>query len=551
MSIALGNRSLALDAGIATHRGRDRKLPLWVRLTGAITLALLVTWSLMIYVTYSQRREGSIAQARDFAESVSQMTMASLTGLMITKIVDKRAIFLDQIRNSNDVNDLKVFRFGTTLDQYGAGEGSESKVSPEERAVMESGRPYFKILEDEEALRAIYPVLNSSNYLGKNCMKCHEGREGTVLGAVSMRVSLKRTQADLRDFTWRISLLAVGLSLPLLWTIFLLVRRYVVRPLGCEPADATGVAGRIAAGDLSVEVAVREDDTTSVMAAMARMQRQLSGIIGQINQSAGIIASSVDEVADGTQDLSQRTEEQASSLEETASAMEELTAAVARNAESAQRASELAVGTTEVASRGGEMMGQVSRTMGSISESSKKVADIIGVIDGIAFQTNILALNAAVEAARAGQQGRGFAVVASEVRMLAQRTSDAAKEIKRLIAESVSNVRDGTHLVDEAATTMDRIVSSVKGVTDIMSEIAAASREQRSGIEEVNKAITQMDHVTQQNAALVEETASASESLKHQARTMTQAVAVFSLARDAGLPASPTWIGSSPEGIAG
>jgi methyl-accepting chemotaxis protein len=416
---------------------------------------------------------------------------------------------------------------------------------------MESGRPYFKILEEEDALRAIYPVLNSSNYLGKNCMKCHEGREGTVLGAVSMRVSLKRTQADLRDFTWRISLLAVGLSLPLLWTIFLLVRRYVVRPLGCEPADATRVAGRIAAGDLSVEVAVREDDTTSVMAAMARMQRQLSGIIGQINQSAGIIAGGVDEVADGTQDLSQRTEEQASSLEETASAMEELTAAVARNAESAQRASELAVGTTEVASRGGEMMGQVSRTMGSISESSRKVADIIGVIDGIAFQTNILALNAAVEAARAGQQGRGFAVVASEVRMLAQRTSDAAKEIKRLIAESVSNVRDGTHLVDEAATTMDRIVSSVKGVTDIMSEIAAASREQRSGIEEVNKAITQMDHVTQQNAALVEETASASESLKHQARTMTQAVAVFSLARDAGLPASPTWIGSSPEGIAG
>jgi methyl-accepting chemotaxis protein len=536
MAIALQGRSLALEPG-PNARGRViRKLPLWMRLTATITLALLVTWSLMIYVTYSQRRDGSIAQARDFTESVSQMTMAALTGLMITKIVDKRAIFLDQIRNSNDVNDLKVFRYGTTLDQYGEGEGSESKVSLEERAVMESGQPYFKVLEDEDALRAIYPVLNSSNYLGKNCMKCHEGKEGTVLGAVSMRVSLKRTQADLRDFTWRISLLALGLSLPLLWTIFLLVRRYVVRPLGGEPADATRVAGRIAAGDLSVEVAVGKDDTTSVMAAMARMQQQLSGLIGQINQSAGIIAGSVNEVAEGTQDLSQRTEEQASSLEETASAMEELTSAVVRNAESAQRASELAVGTTEVASKGGETMGQVARTMGSISESSKKVADIIGVIDGIAFQTNILALNAAVEAARAGEQGRGFAVVASEVRMLAQRTSDAAKEIKRLIAESVHNVRDGTQLVDEAARTMDEIVSSVKGVTDIMSEIAAASREQRSGIEEVNKAITQMDQVTQQNAALVEETASASESLKHQAETMAQAVAVFSLAADAGLP---------------
>ncbi len=539
MSMVLQDRSLVLDPGRTAHGG-DRKLPLWVRLTGAITLALFITWSLMIYVTYSQRRDGSIAQARDFAESVSQMTMASLTGLMITKIVDKRAIFLDQIRNSNDINDLKVFRFGTTVEQYGAGEGAESKVSPEEQAVMESGRPYFRILEDEDALRAIYPVLNSSNYLGKNCMKCHEGKEGTVLGAVSMRVSLKRTQADLRDFTWRISLLAVGLSLPLLWAIFLLVRRYVVRPLGGEPADATRVAGRIAAGDLSVEVAVGKGDTTSVMAAMARMQRHLSGLIGQINQSAGIITGGVNEVAGGTQDLSQRTEEQASSLEETASAMEELTSAVARNAESAQRASQLAVGTTEVASKGGEMMGQVAQTMGSISESSKKVADIIGVIDGIAFQTNILALNAAVEAARAGQQGRGFAVVASEVRMLAQRTSDAAKEIKRLIAASVRNVQDGTHLVDEAGRTMDAIVSSVKGVTEIMSEIAAASREQRSGIEEVNKAITQMDQVTQQNAALVEETASASESLKHQAQTMAQAVSVFSLAGDAGsAPSSP------------
>ncbi|MGZ5584757.1 MAG: methyl-accepting chemotaxis protein [Usitatibacter sp.] len=498
-------------------------------MTAAIALALLATWSLMIYLTYTQRREGSIAQARDFAQSVSQMTMASLTGLMIMNTVDKRALFLDQIRNSNDINDLRVFRFGSTIDQYGAGEGSESHVSPEEKAVMESGRPYFKVLEEEDALRAIYPVLNSSNHLGKNCMTCHKADEGAVLGAVSMRVSLKKTQADLRDFTWQISWLALGLSVPLLWTIFLLVRRYVVRPLGGEPADATRVASRIAAGDLSVDVAVGKDDTTSVMAAMAKMQRQLSDIIGQINQSAGIITGGVGEVAIGTQDLSQRTEEQASSLEETASAMEELTSAVARNAQSAQRASELAVGATEVAVKGGDMIGQVVQTMSSISESSKKVVDIIGVIDGIAFQTNILALNAAVEAARAGREGRGFAVVAAEVRSLAQRSSAAAKEIKQLIGDSVRNVQDGTHLVDEAGRTMDQIVASVKGVTDILSEIAAASREQSSGIEEVNKAITQMDQVTQQNAALVEETASASESLKQQAQTMARAVAVFNL----------------------
>ena len=515
----------------AAHVVEDGKLPLWIRLTAAIAVALLLTWSLMIYVTYTERRQGSIAQARDFTESVSQMTMATLTGLMITKTVADRAIFLDQIQNSNDINDLKVFRSAATIKEFGAGQGSESRVSPEEQAVMESGRPYFKILDDD-SLRAIYPVLNSTSYLGKNCTTCHEGSEGTVLGAVSMRVSLKRTQAELWDFTRRISLLALGLSVPLLWTIFLLVRRYVVRPVGGEPNDATQVAGRIAAGDLSVDVAVKKGDTTSIMAAMARMQRHLSGIIAQINQSAGIITGGVNEVALGTMDLSQRTEEQASSLEQTASAMEELTSGVTRNAESAQRANELAVGATEVALKGGDMIGQVVQTMGSISESSKKVADIIGVIDGIAFQTNILALNAAVEAARAGQQGRGFAVVASEVRMLAQRTSDAAKEIKRLIGESMRNVQDGAHLVDDAGKTMDEIVSAVKGVTDIMAEIAAASREQSSGIEEVNKAIVQMDQVTQQNAALVEETASASESLKEQARTMAQAVAVFRLAEE-------------------
>ncbi len=515
--------------GAGVRHAGGRKLPLWVRLTAAIAVALLLTWSLMIYLTYSQRRDGSIAQAREFTESVSQMTMATLTGLMITNIVGQRAIFLDQIRNSNDIKDLKVFRSAATVAQYGAGEGSESRVSPEEKAVMDSGRPYFRIEDNGSSLHAIYPVLNSSNYLGKNCVTCHNTAEGAVLGAVSMRVSLKRTLAELRDFTWRISWLALGLSAPLLWLIFLFVRRYVVRPLGGEPADATRVANRIAAGDLGVEVAVGKGDTASVMAAMAKMREQLSELIGQINRTAGTIAGGVDEVATGAQDLSQRTEEQASSLEETASAMEELTSAVTRNAESAQRASQLAVGATEVALTGGNMIGQVVQTMGSITASSKKVADIIGVIDGIAFQTNILALNAAVEAARAGEQGRGFAVVAAEVRMLAQRTSDAAKEIKRLIGESVRNVDDGTHLVDETGRTMDRIVASVKEVTDIMSQIAGASREQSSGIEEVNKAIAQMDQVTQQNAALVEETASASESLKQQAQNLGRAVAAFHL----------------------
>jgi methyl-accepting chemotaxis protein len=263
---------------------------------------------------------------------------------------------------------------------------------------------------------------------------------------------------------------------------------------------------------------------------MAKMQQDLSNIIEHINETAGAITGGVNEVASGNEDLSQRTEEQASSLEETASSMEELTSTVMQNAENAKQASQLAAGASEVAMKGGNVIGQVVVTMSSINESSKKIVDIISVIDGIAFQTNILALNAAVEAARAGEQGRGFAVVAAEVRTLAQRSAAAAKEIKQLIGDSVHKVENGTRLVDQAGKTMEQIVASVKRVTDIMREIAAASQEQSSGIEEVNQAITQMDQVTQQNAALVEEAAAAAESMQAQAQSLMQAVSVFKLA---------------------
>ncbi|MDE2389249.1 MAG: methyl-accepting chemotaxis protein, partial [Betaproteobacteria bacterium] len=254
----------------------------------------------------------------------------------------------------------------------------------------------------------------------------------------------------------------------------------------------------------------------------------------KVRTGANQIATASGEIASGNSDLSQRTEEQASSLEETASSMEELTSTVRQNADNARQANQLAAGASEVAVKGGTVVGQVVQTMSSINESSKKIVDIISVIDGIAFQTNILALNAAVEAARAGEQGRGFAVVATEVRTLAQRSAAAAKEIKELISDSVVKVEDGTRLVDEAGATMDEIVNAVKRVTDIMSEISAASQEQSSGIEQVNQAVTQMDEVTQQNAALVEEAAAAAESMQDQTQALTQAVSTFKLSRDTG-----------------
>ena len=274
----------------------------------------------------------------------------------------------------------------------------------------------------------------------------------------------------------------------------------------------------------------------------------LKEIISQVKEATDTISTASKEIAAGNTDLSQRTEEQASSLEETAASMEELTSTVKQNAENAKQANQLAKGASEIAVKGGEVVGQVVGTMSSINESSRKIVDIISVIDGIAFQTNILALNAAVEAARAGEQGRGFAVVAAEVRNLAQRSAAAAKEIKTLIGDSVDKVEVGTKLVDEAGATMEEIVNAVKRVTDIMSEISAASLEQSSGIEQVNQAITQMDEVTQQNAALVEEAAAAAESMEEQAQTLTQAVAIFKLSDSDS--AQPRRLAATPRNVA-
>jgi methyl-accepting chemotaxis protein len=305
--------------------------------------------------------------------------------------------------------------------------------------------------------------------------------------------------------------------------------RGLTRQLGGEPAYASEIASQIAAGDLTVEVALRDGDSTSMLFAMKRMRDSLAGIVGQVRNGTDLIASASSQIASGNLDLSSRTEEQASSLEETASSMEELTSTVKQNADNARQANQLASSASEVAERGGSVVSQVVDTMASINDSSKKIVDIIGVIDGIAFQTNILALNAAVEAARAGEQGRGFAVVASEVRTLAQRSAAAAKEIKLLIDDSVSKVDNGARLVDRAGATMSEIVESVRRVTDIMGEISTASQEQTSGIDQINVAISQMDQVTQQNASLVEEAAAAAESMQEQAGKLAEVVAVFKL----------------------
>jgi methyl-accepting chemotaxis protein len=310
----------------------------------------------------------------------------------------------------------------------------------------------------------------------------------------------------------------------------LLITRGLLRTLGAEPSTLSEATQRVASGDLSPVRGAEQAPRGSVLASMGDMQASLVQLIGQVRSSADNIATGSSQIAAGNADLSSRTEQQATSLQETASSMEELTSTVRQNAENAQQASSLAANASDVSQRGSVVVGQVVDTMGAISQSSTRIADIIGIIEGIAFQTNILALNAAVEAARAGEQGRGFAVVASEVRSLAQRSSGSAKEIKDLINASVQKIQDGSALAADAGKTMTEVTQAVARVTDIMGEIAAASQEQSRGIEQVNVAITQMDEVTQQNAALVEESAAASRSLEEQGKQLTQSVSFFRVA---------------------
>ncbi|BDT58336.1 methyl-accepting chemotaxis protein [Massilia varians] len=361
---------------------------------------------------------------------------------------------------------------------------------------------------------------------------------GEGLVALQQRVAKQEYEASQRTYETVRLLCLAGLVCGLIMAAVVgwMLVRAIVRPL----EQAVRIAGAVAAGDLTEKIEVAsKDETGRLLQALKDMNASLVQIVTRVRAGTDTIATASGEIAAGNLDLSSRTEQQAGSLEETASSMEELTSTVKQNADNARQANALAVSAQQVAGKGGEVVQQVVHTMGAINSSATRIVDIIAVIDGIAFQTNILALNAAVEAARAGEQGRGFAVVAGEVRNLAQRSAAAAKEIKTLIDDSVEKVQIGSELVDRAGATMADIVQSVGRVTDIMAEITAASQEQTAGIEQINSAVLQMDQVTQQNAALVEEASAAAQSLQQEAAELAQAVGIFRLDAQAA-PARPS-----------
>ena len=355
-----------------------------------------------------------------------------------------------------------------------------------------------------------------------------------LLGAAGLSLSAAQTQASANVIG------VVGLWIAALVAMATYLRVSVRRSIVNSMRAAADAVERVASGDLTVQVRARaHGETERMLRGLETMTAGLRQLVSEVTESARTVADTSAQIAHGNLDLSQRTEEQASTLEETASSMEELTSTVAQNADNARQASQLAVTASDVARKGGQVVGQVVSTMRGISDSSRRIGDIIGVIDGIAFQTNILALNAAVEAARAGEQGRGFAVVAAEVRNLAQRSAAAAKEIKTLIGDSVSKVETGTKQVDAAGKTMQEIVASVKKVSDLIAEIAAASQEQSAGIGQINNAVAQMEQVVQQNASLVEEATAATESMKDQASHLLQLVSRFNIGEGGSVPLTP------------
>ena len=506
---------------------RTAKIKIWMQFLTTIAIALVVVWTGVIIWQGYVARQSALEQAKEFSLSMHDATMAGLTGMMVTGTVSERHVFLDQIQQLGSIREVKVIRGKAVSDTFGPGTAKDDTTGDAtEQQVMQTGKEVFYVDSDAkgEYLRAVRPSLASTNYLGKNCLMCHQVPENSVLGVVSMKVSLDKINAEQVSQRWKSILVAFITAIPVLGLIYPFIRRVVTHPLEYGVATARAIA----AGDLTHNIQVTShNEIGELQQALQDMKSSLAQTVGQVRTGTEAIYGASSDIARGNSDLSSRTEMQADSLERTAASMHQLTAGVNQSADNARSANELATTASGVAERAGGVVSEVVSTMDAINASSRRIADIISVIDGIAFQTNILALNAAVEAARAGEQGRGFAVVAQEVRSLAQRSAAAAQEIKTLIGDSVDKISAGSTLVHQAGATMTEVVDSIRNVSAIVSEIAQASAEQTQGIDRVNTAIGEMNDVTQQNAALVEQAAAAAQSLQDQAGNLEKLVHTF------------------------
>jgi methyl-accepting chemotaxis protein len=495
---------------------RTADIKIWIRLTGAIWLMLVIAWSGMALWESHMNRQTAIAQAQSFSLSMYEATLAGLTGMMITGTSDKRDVFLDQIRQLSIVRDLRVIRGEGLNKEFGSGNAKDFAIPDEiEQRVLQSGREIVEVQSDNkgEFLRTVRPALAAKNYLGKNCLEgCHHVPENSVLGVITMKISLDQVnEAVMRQ---RINtLLAAGVvSLPLLIFIFLFVRNVVTRPLGKMVQGLRDISKGDC--DLTQRLTVSgQDEIGQAASGFNDMMAKLGDIMGKVRSSADALSAAAEEVSATAQSMSQGASEQAASVEETSASVEQMTASITQNAENAKVTDGMARKAAKDATEGSQAVEQTVAAM-------KQIAKKIGIIDDIAYQTNLLALNAAIEAARAGEQGRGFAVVAGEVRKLAERSQVAAQEIGEMASSSVA-------VAEKAGKLLTEMVPSINKTSDLVQEIAAASEEQSTSVGQVNTSMTQLNQITQQNASSSEELAATSEEMSSQAQQLQQMMALF------------------------
>jgi methyl-accepting chemotaxis protein-1 (serine sensor receptor) len=513
---------------------------------GGLTLLVLVVAGLSIkalqdsnerFESYVQGINARATLAMQARASVDERAIAARNLVLLTNEADRENERLRVVEAHRKVGEQL-----TELQRLAQGEGTPQKARELIAAIAQVEERYGPVAVAIVDLAVRKQTEAAVTRMNNECRPLLDAliKAARSYSEYTQSRAVQLVEAAGRDYALQRNLLLAACSVAVLaaalagWQIM----RRLRLDLGADPAELGATAQRVARGDLSPVKGSEGAAAGSVLASLAAMQASLAAIVRQVRDASDSIATGSAEIAAGNADLSQRTEAQASALEETAATMDELAGTVRSNADNAQQANQLALSASQIAERGGTVVGDVVATMKGIDESSKRIADIIGVIDGIAFQTNILALNAAVEAARAGEQGRGFAVVAGEVRSLAQRSAQAAKEIKSLITTSVEQVGQGGELVDVAGKTMQQVVAAIRRVSDIVGEISAASLEQSAGVAQIGQAVSQLDHATQQNAALVEESASAAESLRTQARQLVGTVAAFSLGQAEAPPAA-------------
>lgn len=529
---------------------------IWIRLVITIWVMLVIAWSGIVYWASWEQRRAAIEQARYFADSVHQMTLAGLTGMMMTGTVAQRAIFLDQIKNSNDVNELRVLRGDAVSKQFGAGTAEESQRDSTEQEALQSGKPFYQVQQEGagEVLRVVLPSIAKSSYLGKNCLMCHTVPEGTVLGAVSMKLSLKRANDSTRDFTIKILAVAVGASIPLLFAIYLFITHFVTRPLREMTHSLHNIAE--GEGDLTHRLPVRGNDEIGQASTMFnRLLEKLGNLIGQISNSAGQVSEASHQMTANAAQIAESSERQNEKSASAAAAMDEMTsgiAAVAGSAEEVQQASDESLRRTE---QSDEKLAQLLAQIQMVENAFRKIADTVnefigstqsisamtGQVKDIANQTNLLALNAAIEAARAGESGRGFAVVADEVRKLAEKSALSAQQIDGItqviaqqsgaiemsIQEGVTELRASNDSMREVSAVLAEARQSVVRVNEGMTAIHEATINQRSASQSVTGNVAAIAAMAEENTLAIERAARAAEHLEQLANSLQDAVSRF------------------------